>query len=103
MVTLVWRLTLELEWEISVFSEVRLIQKFYRKIKKIQLYTTLLRLKKKPEKQDSRCLNEKSSWRIYGPCVDADTGEWRTRHNEESKNLFPKPDTIAEITRKILM
>lgn len=31
----------------SIFSEVRLIQKFYRKIKKNQLYKTLLRLKKK--------------------------------------------------------
>lgn len=41
--------------------------------------------------------------RIYGPCIDSDTGEWRIRHNEELKNLFQKPNIITEITRKRLM
>ena len=36
--------------------------------------------------------------RIYGPCIDSDTGEWRISHNDELKNLFQKPNIIAEIT-----
>jgi len=41
--------------------------------------------------------------RIYRPCMDSDTGEWRMRHNDELKNLFQKPVIITEITRKRLM
>jgi len=41
--------------------------------------------------------------RIYGPCIDSNTGEWRIRHNDELKNLFQKLDIIADIMRKRLM
>lgn len=37
--------------------------------------------------------------RIYRSCIDFNTGELRIRRNEEWKNLFQKPDIIAEITK----
>jgi len=38
--------------------------------------------------------------RMYGPCRDLQTGEWRKRHNEELYNLYNRPDIVKEIKRR---
>lgn len=79
---------------------------------KIQLYMTLIRpvvlygsetwTLRKVEETRFAVFERKILRRIYGPCVDSATGEWRIRHNDELKNLFQRPDIITEITRKRL-
>ncbi|CAH1722426.1 unnamed protein product [Aphis gossypii] len=80
---------------------------------KIQLYITLIRpvvlygsetwTLRKVEETRLAVFERKILRRIYGPCIDSDTGEWRIRHNDELKNLFQKPDIISEINRRRLM
>jgi|UniRef100_A0A2S2QEQ6 hypothetical protein len=80
---------------------------------KIQFYMTLIRpvvlygpetwTLRKVEETRLAVFERKILRRIYAPCIDSDTGEWRIRHNDELKNLFQKPDIIVEITRRRLM
>ncbi|KAL4103846.1 hypothetical protein QTP88_019181 [Uroleucon formosanum] len=80
---------------------------------KIQLYMTLIRpvvlygsetwTLRKVEETRLAVFERKILRRIYGPCIDSETGEWRIRHNDELKNLFQKPDIISEINRRRLM
>jgi len=47
-----------------------------------------------------KCGNKIDSFpndRIYKPCVDANTREWRKRHDEGLMNLFKNPVIIIEI------
>lgn len=62
------------------------------------MYTTLIRLValydwktrpfRKPEKIRSNILKRKIAKRIFGPCNDAETKEWRIRHNQELQDFF---------------
>jgi len=80
---------------------------------KIKLYMTLIRplvlygsetwTLRKVEETRLAVFERKILRRIYGPCNNFDTKEWRIRQNDELKNLFQKPDIVAEITRKRLM
>lgn len=79
---------------------------------KIQLYMTLIRpvvlyssetTLRKVEETRLAAFERKILRRIYGPCIGSDTGKWKIRHNDKLKNLFQKPDIIAEITRRRLM
>jgi hypothetical protein len=36
--------------------------------------------------------------RIFEPCKDDQTGEWRKRHNQELQNLFQRPYITKEIS-----
>jgi hypothetical protein len=36
--------------------------------------------------------------RIFGPCKDDQTGEWRKQHNQELQNLFQRPYITKEIS-----
>lgn len=41
--------------------------------------------------------------RIYGPCLDTGTKEWRIRTNEEVYNLFQRPSISRKVAKRRLM
>jgi len=41
--------------------------------------------------------------RIYGPCLETGTKEWRIRTNEEVYNLFQRPSISREVAKRRLM
>lgn len=40
--------------------------------------------------------------RIFGPCLDENTGEWKIRKNKEFRQLYQIPDIIRETKKKRL-
>jgi len=38
--------------------------------------------------------------KIYGPCKDIITGEWRTQKNRKLLELYQNPSIIEDITKK---
>jgi len=79
---------------------------------KIQLYRTLIRpvvmygcevwTLRKSDQNRLLIFKRKILRRIFGPCIDETTGEWRIRKNEELKQLYQMSDIIREIKKKIL-
>ncbi|KAL4088534.1 hypothetical protein QTP88_023628 [Uroleucon formosanum] len=75
---------------------------------KVQIYTTLIRPVvlygsetwplRKAEQMRLEVFERKILRRIFGPCKDDQTGEWRKRHNQELQNLFQRPDITKEIS-----
>jgi hypothetical protein len=77
---------------------------------KIQLYRTLIRpvvmygcevwTLRKSEQNRLLIFERKILRRIFGPCKDDTTGEWRIRKNKEFKQLYQMLDIIREIKKK---
>ncbi|KAF0769011.1 Uncharacterized protein FWK35_00000416 [Aphis craccivora] len=78
----------------------------FKRIQMIQLYTTLIRAivlygaqcwtVRKSDESKLRVFERKIlRSRIYGPCRDLQTGEWRKRHNKELHHLYNRPDIIG--------
>ncbi|KAL4084268.1 hypothetical protein QTP88_028093 [Uroleucon formosanum] len=75
---------------------------------KVQIYTTLIRPVvlygsetwplRKAEQMRLEVFERKILRRVFGPCKDDQTGEWRKRHNQELQNLFQRPDITKEIS-----
>ncbi|KAL4096954.1 hypothetical protein QTP88_021820 [Uroleucon formosanum] len=75
---------------------------------KVQIYTTLIRPVvlygsetwplRKAEQMMLEVFERKILRRIFGPCKDDQTGEWRKRHDQELQNLFQRPDITKEIS-----
>lgn len=40
---------------------------------------------------------------IFGPCIDANTGEWRIRNKAENKEMYQKPNIVDEIRKRQLL
>jgi hypothetical protein len=40
--------------------------------------------------------------KIYGPCIDEPTGEWRIRKNKELQDLYQRPSIKEDITKRRL-
>jgi len=40
--------------------------------------------------------------KIYGPCIDEPTGEWRIRKNKELQDLYQRPNIKEDITKRRL-
>jgi len=38
--------------------------------------------------------------KIYGPCKDIITGEWRIKKNRELRELYQNPSIVEDITKK---
>jgi len=80
---------------------------------KIKIYMTLLRpvILHGSETWASRKIEEirldpferKVLRRIYVPCLNTGTKEWRIRTNEEVYNLFQRPSISREVTKRRLM
>jgi hypothetical protein len=79
---------------------------------KIQMYKTLIRpivlyaaetwSLRKAEETRIKVFERRIIRKIYGSCVDTNTGEWRKRHNKELKELFQKPNIADEIKKRRL-
>jgi hypothetical protein len=79
---------------------------------KIQLYRTLIRpvvmygcevwTLRKLDQNRLLIFERKILRRIFGPCIDETTGEWRIRKNEELKQLYQMSDIIRKIKKKRL-
>lgn len=75
---------------------------------KVQIYMTLILPVvlygsetwplRKAEQMRLEVFGRKILRRIFGPCKDDQTGEWRKRHNQELQNLFQRPYIIKEIS-----
>ncbi|KAE9521507.1 hypothetical protein AGLY_018106 [Aphis glycines] len=77
---------------------------------KLQIYTTLIKCivlygaqcwtVRKSDESKLRVFERKILRRIYEPCRDLQTGEWRKRHNEELHHLYNRPYIVKEIKRR---
>jgi Reverse transcriptase (RNA-dependent DNA polymerase) len=80
---------------------------------KIKIYMTLIRpvilygsetwASRKIEEIRLDTFERKVLRRIYGPCLDSRTEEWRIRTNEELQNLFQRPCISREVAKRRLM
>jgi hypothetical protein len=79
---------------------------------KSQIYQTLIKpvvtygsetwTMRKKDENALLVFERKILWKIYGPCINEPTGEWRIRKNKELQNLYQRPSIKEDITKRRL-
>lgn len=68
-------------------------------IRSIVLYASETWALRKAEETRLKVFERRILRKIYGPCIDTHTGEWRKRHNKEFEELFQRPNITNEIKK----
>jgi len=76
----------------KVISTNLKIQMYITLIRPIVLYASKTWPFRKAEETRLKVFERSVLRKIYGPCVDTHTKEWRKRHNHELEGLFQRPN-----------
>jgi len=78
------------------------IQMYMTLIQPIVLYAAETWPLRKAEETRLKIFERRILRKIYGPCFDTNTSEWRKRHNKELEELFQRPNIANEIKKRRL-
>ncbi|KAL4107723.1 hypothetical protein QTP88_018019 [Uroleucon formosanum] len=84
------------------FSTNLKIQMYMTLIRTIVLYTAETWPLRKAEETRIKVFERRILRKIYGPCFDANTGEWRKHNNKKLEELFQRPNIANEIKKRRL-